>query len=211
MNSADGDQTAQKGLTLYHSIQSFNNPEKEHLLKTFWKKEKMLESSIFSFFQNVFFSDKEKVSYLKPSDLSSYAFAKPHCSFGSMQDLRTGSRWFDLWLSQYSFWGLMIVILTGFIPLLPLPIVLTMVMWESCQWLGKNRELQKSMYRCSGRCGITELLLKTVLNTKQSDNHHMLSGWNMLLCCKGLILTLMFASVYLDVCIILNCLGNKTN
>ena len=51
--------------------------------------------------------------------------------------LRTG-HWFDPWLSQYSFPGLMIVIATGFIPLSTLSVGLTMVMWESSQWLGKN-------------------------------------------------------------------------
>ena len=32
----------------------------------------------------------------------------------------------------------MIIMATGFIPLSPLSIVSTMVMWESNQWLGKN-------------------------------------------------------------------------
>ena len=41
-------------------------------------------------------------------------------------------------LGQYSFRGLRIVIATGFIPVLPLPIVSTIVIWESSQWLGKN-------------------------------------------------------------------------
>ena len=45
---------------------------------------------------------------------------------------------FDPGLGQYSFPGLMIVIGTWFIPLSPLSIVSTMVMWESSQWLGKN-------------------------------------------------------------------------
>ena len=43
-----------------------------------------------------------------------------------------------LQLGQYSFPGLMKVIATGFIPLSPLSIVSTMIMWESSQWLGKN-------------------------------------------------------------------------
>ena len=64
-------------------------------------------------------------------------FAKPHSSVGSVMELRTG-RWFDPWLSQYSFQGLTIVIATGFIPLSLLSVVLTMVMWERSQWLGKN-------------------------------------------------------------------------
>ena len=57
---------------------------------------------------------------------------------GSVADMRTGERWFDPRLSQYSFQGLMIVIVTGFISLLLLSVVSTMVMWESSQWLGKN-------------------------------------------------------------------------
>ena len=61
-----------------------------------------------------------------------------HSSVGSIENLRTGGRWFDPQLSQYSFRRLMIVIATGFIPLSPLSVVLTMVMWESSQWLGKN-------------------------------------------------------------------------
>ena len=43
-------------------------------------------------------------------------------------DLRTGGRWFDPRLGQYSFRGLIIVIATGFIPLSPLSVVSTMVM-----------------------------------------------------------------------------------
>ena len=39
---------------------------------------------------------------------------------------------------QCSFRRLLIVIATGFIPLSPLSIISTMVMWESSQWLGKN-------------------------------------------------------------------------
>ena len=62
----------------------------------------------------------------------------PHSSVGSVADLRTGVCWFDAWLGQYSFRGLMIVIATGFIPLSPLSVASTMVMSESSQWLGKN-------------------------------------------------------------------------
>ena len=61
----------------------------------------------------------------------------PHSSDGSIADLRTGGRWFDLLLGQYFFRELMIFIATGFIPSL-LFVVSTMVMWESSQWLGKN-------------------------------------------------------------------------
>ena len=41
--------------------------------------------------------------------------AWPHSSVGSIADLKTGGRWFDPRLGQYSFQGLMIVIATGFI------------------------------------------------------------------------------------------------
>ena len=43
--------------------------------------------------------------------------AKPHSSVSSDADLRTGGRWFDPRIGQYSFRGLMIVITTGLIPL----------------------------------------------------------------------------------------------
>ena len=52
--------------------------------------------------------------------------AKPHCSVGSLPDLRTEGHWFDFRLGQYSFQGLMIVIATGLIPLSLLSIVLEM-------------------------------------------------------------------------------------
>ena len=64
--------------------------------------------------------------------------AEPHSSVGSVADLRTGGRWFDPRLGQYSFRGLIIVIATGFIPLSLLSVVQTMVRWENSQWLGKN-------------------------------------------------------------------------
>ena len=53
--------------------------------------------------------------------------AKLHSSVGSIVDLRTGGRWLDPQLGQYSLRGLMIVIATGFIPLSPRSIVLKMV------------------------------------------------------------------------------------
>ena len=63
--------------------------------------------------------------------------AEPHCSVGiALQtNLRTGGRWFDPQLGQYSFQGLMMVTATGFIPLSQLSVVLIMVMWESKQGL----------------------------------------------------------------------------
>ena len=103
--------------------------------------------------------------------------AEPHRSVGSTADLRTGDRWFDPGLSQYSFRGLMIVIWTGFFLLSPLSVISTMVMWELKQpvawkdncaeyWL---KELKESMDRCTGRCNISEILLKTALNTIQTN------------------------------------------
>ena len=64
--------------------------------------------------------------------------AKTHSSVGRVPDFRTEGCWFHPQLGQYSFWGLMIVIATGFIQLSVLCIVFTMVIWESSQWLGKN-------------------------------------------------------------------------
>ena len=61
-------------------------------------------------------------SFLYPINL-----AEPRSSVGGVADWKTG-RWFNRRLGQYSFRELMIVIATGFIPLLPLSIVSTMVM-----------------------------------------------------------------------------------
>ena len=66
--------------------------------------------------------------------------AGTHISVGSAQDLRTRGRWSDPRLGQYSFRGLMIVIATRFIPLSPLSIVSTMVMWENSRWLVACKE-----------------------------------------------------------------------
>ena len=54
--------------------------------------------------------------------------------------MRTGGRWFDTRLGQYSFRELMMLIATGFITPSLLSIVLTMDMWEGSQWFGKNIE-----------------------------------------------------------------------
>ena len=64
--------------------------------------------------------------------------AEPHSSVGSIVYLRTEGCQFDPQLSQYSFGGLIIVIVTGFIVLPLLSVVSTIVLWESSQWLGKN-------------------------------------------------------------------------
>ena len=58
-------------------------------------------------------------------------FCRPDSPVGGAQDLRTGVRWFDPR-------GLIIVIVTGFIPLSPLSSVSTMIVSDSSQWLGKN-------------------------------------------------------------------------
>ena len=76
--------------------------------------------------------------FFKEANLFISKNANPHSAVGSVADLRTGDRWFDLWLSQYSFRGLMIVIVTGFIPLSQLSVVSTMVKLKSSQCLGKN-------------------------------------------------------------------------
>ena len=49
-----------------------------------------------------------------------------HGSVGSVADFTTGGRWFVM------------VIATGFIPLLPLSVVSTIFICGSSQWLGKN-------------------------------------------------------------------------
>ena len=59
--------------------------------------------------------------------MSFFENAQPHSSVGSIEDLRTGGRLFDPRLDQYSFRELMIVIVTGFIPLS----LLSMVKWET--------------------------------------------------------------------------------
>ena len=68
-----------------------------------------------------------------------YIYGPTTCSLvGGEHDWRTGLRWFDPWLGQYSFRELVIVIATGLIPLSLTSIVSTMVMLESSQWLGKK-------------------------------------------------------------------------
>ena len=49
------------GLTLYYTIPTFNDPEHERgLLKTLWEKEKMLETSVFPFSQNIFYPSQKE-------------------------------------------------------------------------------------------------------------------------------------------------------
>ena len=85
------------------------------------------------------------MSYLNPNlqykIMATYVWimkylAAPHSSVCSVADLRTGGRWFDPRLGQYSFRRLVIVIVVGFIFLPKLSVV--SIMWESRQWLEKN-------------------------------------------------------------------------
>ena len=85
--------------------------------------------------------------------------AEPHSSVGSLADLRTG-HWFDPRLDHNSLTTVHCFD-NGFVGKQPLA-------WkEYCAeyWL---KELQESMDRCSGGCDITEILLKTPLNTIRS-------------------------------------------
>ena len=88
--------------------------------------------------------------------------AEPHSPVGSFVDLRIGGPWFDPWLCQYSFRGLMIVIATGFINS-----PLTTVHCFNNRYVGKQamaweeycaeywlKELQESMDRCTGHLTI---------------------------------------------------------
>ena len=89
-----------------------------------------------------------------------------HSSVGSVADLRTGHRWFDSRLSQYSFRELMTVTAVrcfdnGYVGKQP-------VAWkEYCAeyWF---KGLQESMAMCTGRRDKNEIMLKTVLNTIRS-------------------------------------------
>ena len=60
----------------------------------------------------------------------------PCSSFGSVQDLRTGGCWFDP--SSTKSFPRIDDSVTGLLPLSPLTIVLTMVMWKSRLKLRKN-------------------------------------------------------------------------
>ena len=101
--------------------------------------------------------------------------AEPHSSVDSVQDLRTGGRWFDPWLGQYSFFA------TEFILLSPLSIVSIMVnvgkqpvAWKEYSEECWFKELQENIDRRTGRRERTEILLKTTLNTIQSKNQYFL-------------------------------------
>ena len=129
--------------------------------------------SIFSISCNVF--KRLLIFLLGRQESSLRGQPSPHSSGGSVADLRTGGRWFDPLVGQYSFRGLMVIIATGFIP----PAVRcfdnghvgkqTVAWTEYCAeyWLKK---LQESMDRCTGRRDITEIILIMALNTIQPIN-----------------------------------------
>ena len=104
--------------------------------------------------------------------------AEPHSSVGNVADLKTGGHWFDPKLCQYFFRELMIIIARGLIPL-------TAVHCFDDGYVGKQpvawkeyyaeywfKELQERIDRCTGHYDITNILLKTGLNTMQSVNQH---------------------------------------
>ena len=66
------------------------------------------------------------ISNLKPAFLGPFRPSKSP-TVGSIPDLRIGGPWFNHRLSQYSFQGLTIVIVTGFIPLSLLSLVSAML------------------------------------------------------------------------------------
>ena len=57
------------------------------------------------------------VNVRKRGEQNVYECAETHSSVASDAELRTGAHLFDPWLGQYSFRGLIIVIVTGFIHL----------------------------------------------------------------------------------------------
>ena len=119
------------GLTHYHTMPHFDALQICNCGKHREKRRNCLLQAISSFL--TMFSTQNQIYF--------------SFSVGSVQDLRTGDRWFDPQPGQYSFRGLMIVIATGLIPLSPLSVVSTMNMWESSQRLGKNTVLVKKNSR----------------------------------------------------------------
>ena len=101
----------------------------------------------------------------------------PSSSVGTVEDLRTGRRWFDS-LAGPIFYPRINNTHGDRIHsyLSPVSIVSSMVMLESIQWLGKNivhrwlKELQERVNWCTGGCDMTEITLKVALDTIQSIN-----------------------------------------
>ena len=98
-------------------------------------------------------------------------FSEPHSSVGSVADLGTSGRLFDPRLMtddshRDKIHSSLIAVRcfdNGNVGKQP-------VVWkEYCGALVK-KELQESIDRCTGRCDVTEILLKKALNTKQSNN-----------------------------------------
>ena len=73
-------------------------------------------------------------SYQSVYHKSAFSSAEPHNSVGSVENRRSLVRS----PARPIFFPRIDNIATGFIPLSPLSIVLTVVMWESSQWFGKN-------------------------------------------------------------------------
>ena len=94
----------------------------------FWVTHILLSANAINLDKSKILSFGKELKHGKPSLCS---------SVGSIQHLRKGC-WFNLRFCDYSFRGLMIVIMTGFNTLSPLTIVWKMVTWESSQWFGKN-------------------------------------------------------------------------
>ena len=77
------------------------------------------------------------------------------------------------WLGQYSFQVSMIVIATRFFLSLRYPLFRQCLSGKAASGLERMllKELQESMDRCTGRRDISEILLKTALNTIKSMSH----------------------------------------
>ena len=93
-----------------------------------------------------------------------------------MQELGIGGRWFDPRLSQYSVRGLTIVLPTYLFLSHRCPLYRQFLCGKAASGLERIlckvvvKELHGSIDRCTGRYYITEILLKTACNTRQSIN-----------------------------------------
>ena len=91
-------------LSLYHTIPTFDHPWQERLLKTLWKKEKMLVISIFSFSHNVFqclINTKGTVLLHRPVKLGKNPVNSFRLSFLLWSSVRPPTRpWVSEWVSE---------------------------------------------------------------------------------------------------------------
>ena len=101
--------------------------------------------------------------------------AKAQRSVDNVADLRKRGPWFDPLLDQRSFLGLMTVIAKGFIPLSPLSVVSTMVMWEKQPVAWKEyraeywlKELQESMDKCTSPC-VIQSINQSIVHLSKSE------------------------------------------